>query len=197
MVKRIKKRSLPNRNSYLGYRIIYSFLLFGDEYWNRHGPNVDNPCHPTKLLKYILKDICFNSHGGWAYHLSILHWKIYILKREDILTDKYFVKPRTVYSRNDLIRLSQKKTYGSYCGTNEFVPKGVVDNWYGSYYIASYKSTTFNKQGHKFHWVPKFVWLDFAGYHVPICMIQGREPANNSGLWILLFRTRTSRYDDF
>ena len=65
-------------------------------------------------------------------------------------TDKFFVKPRIVYSRNDLIRLSQKQTYGSYCGTNVSVKKDVVDTWYGSYYIASYKSTTLNKLGPKF-----------------------------------------------
>ncbi|KAJ9541737.1 hypothetical protein OSB04_028243 [Centaurea solstitialis] len=39
----------------------------------RHGPSVDNLCHPTKLLKYLLKDVCFNSHGELAYHLSTLH----------------------------------------------------------------------------------------------------------------------------
>ncbi|KAJ9566198.1 hypothetical protein OSB04_002164 [Centaurea solstitialis] len=39
----------------------------------RHGPSVDNSCHPTKLLKYLLKDICFNSHGELAHHLSNLH----------------------------------------------------------------------------------------------------------------------------
>ncbi|KAJ9536646.1 hypothetical protein OSB04_un000195 [Centaurea solstitialis] len=39
----------------------------------RHGPSVDNSCHPTKLLKYLLKDVCFNSHGELAHHLSNLH----------------------------------------------------------------------------------------------------------------------------
>ncbi|KAJ9545137.1 LOW QUALITY PROTEIN: hypothetical protein OSB04_024844 [Centaurea solstitialis] len=39
----------------------------------RHGSSVDNSCHPTKLLKYLLKDVCFNSHGELAYHLSNLH----------------------------------------------------------------------------------------------------------------------------
>ena len=75
--KNSKKGSLPNRNSYPGYRTIYSFSFFGDEFWNRHGPNVDNSCHPTKLLKYLLKDICFNSYGEWAYHLSNLHSEVF------------------------------------------------------------------------------------------------------------------------
>ncbi|KAJ9536637.1 hypothetical protein OSB04_un000186 [Centaurea solstitialis] len=35
--------------------------------------SVDNSSHPTKLLKYLLKDVCFNSHGELAYHLSNLH----------------------------------------------------------------------------------------------------------------------------
>ncbi|KAJ9566404.1 hypothetical protein OSB04_002370 [Centaurea solstitialis] len=39
----------------------------------RHGPSVDNSCHPTKLLKYLSKDVCFNSHGELAHHLSNLH----------------------------------------------------------------------------------------------------------------------------
>ena len=66
---------------------------------------------------------------------------------------KYFVKPRIVYCRNDLIRFSQKKTHGSYFGTNVSVRQDLVDNRF----ISFYEFTALNKLGPKFRWVPKSV----------------------------------------
>ena len=68
-------------------------------------------------------------------------------------SDKSSVKPSTVFSQNDLFRLSQKKTYGSYFGTNVSVWQDRVDNRFISYY----EFTALNKQGLKFRWVPKSV----------------------------------------
>ena len=67
-----------------------------------------------------------------------------------------FVKPRLVYSRNNLIRLSPKNTYCSFWDSNDFVQED-FDDRFGIYRVSSYKSITPNKQGPKFHWVPKVV----------------------------------------
>ena len=66
---------------------------------------------------------------------------------------KFFVKPRIIYSHNDLIKLSQKKTHGSYFGTNVSVRQDLVVNKF----ISFYEFTTLNKLGPKFRWVPKLV----------------------------------------
>lgn len=65
-----------------------------------------------------------------------------------------FVKPGLVYSVNQLIKLSKQKLCCSYCGTNEFVNKNHIQNWYGTYHISS-NETALNKQGSKFRWIPK------------------------------------------
>ena len=67
-----------------------------------------------------------------------------------------FVKRRLVYSRNNLIRLSPKNTYCSFWDSNDFVQED-FDDRFGIYRVSSYKSTTPNKQGPKFRWVPKVV----------------------------------------
>jgi hypothetical protein len=67
-----------------------------------------------------------------------------------------FVKPRMVYSRNNLIRLSPKNTYCSFWDSNDFVQED-FDDRFGIYRVSSCKSTTRNKQGPKFRWVPKVV----------------------------------------
>ena len=79
------------------------------------------------------------------------------VKKNNTFKDKSFVKPDIVYSRSDLIRLSQKKTYGSYMGMNDFIRQDYIDERFGTYKISFYKSSTLNKQGPKFHWVPKSV----------------------------------------
>ena len=61
-----------------------------------------------------------------------------------------------VYSRDKPTRLSQKKSDCSFWKTNDFLQED-FDNIFGIYRILSYKHTTFNKQGPKFGWVPKFV----------------------------------------
>ena len=73
-------------------------------------------------------------------------------KKNHNFSNKSSVKHAMVYSWNYSTMLSKRRTYGPYYGTNDFIQKDVVDNWYGSYYIASYKSTTLNKQGPKFRW---------------------------------------------
>ena len=74
-------------------------------------------------------------------------------KKKHNFTDKSFVKPRIIYSHNDLIKLSQKKTHGSYFGTNVSVRKDLGDNRL----ISFYEFTALNKQGPKFSLVPKSV----------------------------------------
>ena len=77
------------------------------------------------------------------------------VKKNNVFKDNSFVKPGIVYSRNHLIRLSQKKTYCSYGETNDFIHQDYIDDRFGTYRISFYKSSTINKQGPKFSWVPK------------------------------------------
>ncbi|KAI3702040.1 hypothetical protein L6452_27643 [Arctium lappa] len=59
-----------------------------------------------------------------------------------------------VYSRDQLIRLSSKKYYCSYCRTHDHVHKTSDHYWYGSYSITPIRTAT-NKHGPKYQWVPK------------------------------------------
>ncbi|KAI3770393.1 hypothetical protein L6452_01524 [Arctium lappa] len=67
---------------------------------------------------------------------------------------KIFGKPDLVYTINQLIRLAQKKISCSYCGSNDFVRKDYVNNWYGSYFISPTRTAT-NPLGPKYQWVQK------------------------------------------
>ncbi|KAI3707311.1 hypothetical protein L6452_25719 [Arctium lappa] len=63
-------------------------------------------------------------------------------------------KPEHIYTRDQLIRLSGKQFYCSYCRTHDLVHKISDHFWYGSYSVIPTRTAT-NKHGPKYQWVPK------------------------------------------
>ena len=113
-----------------------------------------NHMRPSNMFYNYLENSSGNIHYKKDNNFFVPNSNV---KKNNSFKDKSFVKPGIVYSRSDLIRLSQKKTYGSYLGMNDFIHQDYIDERFGTYKISFYKSSTLNKQGPKFHWVPKSV----------------------------------------
>ncbi|KAJ9541701.1 hypothetical protein OSB04_028207 [Centaurea solstitialis] len=93
----------------------------------RHGPSVDNSCHPTKLLKYLLKDVCFNSHGELAHHLSNLHSEVLDIesrKTSSPVSELHILCTRVI----DFQSASQMKYSRSHEGTDIVVDCEVISD---------------------------------------------------------------------